>query len=257
MNKLLFNEKDFIEQAIETHDSGKLSMFQLMQLIAIYFYQEMNYTDKDKLVKVINQEIEQFHFENYYYELQYKTINQIVNNVIKYDMKLRDVHSVPIYQSEYDVIKSCGTNKHQKLLMTLYVMARWNNSENGWTTNKCKTQDIKKSANINCTNRELDLLFHDLIIGGYIRTTRKAGQFCYQMLAFEKDKNQPIVLNFTSFDNIGNTYMASKDKDHIICNCCGKLIKKTSPRMKYCKKCADKIHKEQDKKYHETKRKEI
>ena len=257
MNRLLFNERTFVKEILETHDKSKVtvSMFQLIQLLVIYFYQEMNYTDKGELAKVVNRELEQFDYQGYFYEIYYKTINQVIKDVIRYDIKLKDITNVPIYQSEYDIIKSCGDNKHQKLLLTLYVMARWNNDTSGWTSNKCKTLNIKKSANLNCTNRELDALFHDLLVDGYIKTTFKADKFCYQMQSFETDKNQPIVLNFTSFDNLGNTYMASKDNEHIICSCCGKLIRRTSPRMKYCKKCAEKIHREQDKKYHEAKRK--
>ena len=52
---------------------------------------------------------------------------------------------------------------------------------------------------------------------------------------------------------------ASKDnkaKAEHTCCICGRLIKKISPRTKYCAKCAKEVHKEQDKLYRQNKRKD-
>ena len=243
MNKLLFNEKLYIENVLQNHDKNNIdiNLFQLTQLITIYLYQEHGIDDKYQLEKRVNAELECFKFDGYYYEKHYKVIRQIIQSVIKYDLKLKDVYKVPIYKDEYDIIKSCGDNKHQKLLITLYVMARWNNNEFGWTSSRCKTQHIKKSANINMTNRDFDLLFHDLLVNGYIKGTKKVGKFCYQMLNYNTDKNQPIVFEVDSFDNIGNKFIASQANTHTTCYLCGKLIKKISPRTKYCSKCAKEV----------------
>lgn len=256
MNKLLFNEKTYIENILSTHDKTQvdITLFQLAQLIAIYYYQEYNITNKEQLEKCINSELECFKFDGYYYELYYKTIRKIVQNVMRYDLKLKEAYKIPIYQNEYDIIKSCGNKKHQKLLATLYVMARWNGNDYGWTSSKCKTPHIKKSANLNMTNREFDLLFYDLITNGYIKSTKKVGKFCYQMLNYNIDKNQPIAIEVDSFDNIGNKFIASQDNVHIICASCGRLLKKTSPRNKYCPKCAKEIMRIKNKELQQKKR---
>lgn len=255
MNKLIFNEKTYIENVLNTYDKNiDITLFQLTQLIAIYYYQEYNISNKEQLEKCINSELERFEFDNYYYEAYYKTIRKIVQNVIRYDLKLKEAYKIPIYQNEYDIIKTCGDNKHQKLLITLYVMARWNGNEFGWTSSKSKTPHIKKSANLNVSNKDLNLLFYDLSTNGYIKSTKKVGKFCYQMLNYNTDKNQPIVFEVDSFDNIGNKFIVSQSNTHTICSVCGRLIKKTSPRIKYCSKCAKEIIKEKNNKLQKKKR---
>ena len=53
MNKLIFNEKTYIENILTTHDKNILdiSLFQLTQLIVVYLYQEYDISDKDQLEK--------------------------------------------------------------------------------------------------------------------------------------------------------------------------------------------------------------
>ena len=259
MNKLIFNEKEYIENILKIHDKNTLEIgkFQLTQLIAIYLYQEYDISNKEQLEKRVNAELECFNFDGYYYEGYYRVIRQIVQSVIKYDLKLKEVHSIPIYQSEYEIIKSCGDKKHQKLLATLYAMARWNDNEFGWTSSKCKLPHIKKSANINITNKDFYLLFHDLIVNGYINNTKKVGKFCFQMLNYNTDKNEPVAFEIDSFDNIGNKFLASQVNTHITCSMCGKLVKKTSPRMKYCAKCAKEIIKIKNNELQKKKREKL
>lgn len=256
MNKLIFNEKLYIENLLKTHDKHEvdINLFQLTQLITIYLYQEHGIDDKTQLEKRVNAELECFNFDGYYYERHYKLIRQIIQSVVKYDLHLKDVYKVPIYRNEYDVIKSCGDKKHQKLLITLYVMARWNDNEFGWTSSRCKTQHMKKSSNLNISSNEFDLLFYDLQKNGYIKGTKKVGKFCYQMLNYNTDKNQPIAFKVDSFDNIGNKFIASQDNIHTTCSVCGRLIKKISPRTKYCTKCAKEVIKQKNNELQKKKR---
>lgn len=253
MNKLIFNEKRYIEDVINNHKNADVQLFQLAQLIAIYHYQE-GCTDKAVLADIVNKELEGFNFADYYYERYYKIIGEIVNSVIKYDMTLKNVTEVPVYKTEYDIISNCGDIKHQKLLLALYVMARWS-GDSGWTSSRCKIKYIKKSANLNCTNAELDSIFYDLINDGYIKKTRKVGKYCYQMLNFNEDKNEDVAIVFDSFDDLGNKFIASKDTSRITCSVCGRLVKRTSPRMKYCKKCAEIKKRENNKKIQQRRRK--
>ena len=255
MNKLIFNEKTYIENILDSHnkDTLEITLFQLAQLIAVYMYQEYDISDKEQLEKRVNAELELFNFDGYYYEAYYRTIRRIVQGVFKYDIKLKEAYKIPIYKDEYEIIKNCGDKKHQKLLATLYIMARWNGNEFGWTSSKCKDSHMKKSANLNISSLDFNLLFYDLQKSGYIKGTKKVGKFCYQMLHYNTDKNQEIAFEVDSFDNIGNKFIASQGNIHISCALCGRLVKKTSPRMKYCPKCAKELHKERDKEYQKRK----
>ena len=53
MNKLIFNEKTYIENILATHNKDNLdiSLFQLTQLIVVYLYQEYDISDKEQLEK--------------------------------------------------------------------------------------------------------------------------------------------------------------------------------------------------------------
>lgn len=257
MNKLLFNEKQYIDNIVKNHNKNNIdiSLYQLIYLLVVYYYQQIGYTDKFLLSKAVNQQLELIQLDGYYYERYYKVIDNIIKTVIKYNIKLKDVYTVPIYQSEYDIIQQCGSRKHQKILATLYMIAHWYDND-GWTPNKCQTSHIKKMANVNCTTKEFNSIIHDLIVGGYITIPRKANQSCYKLNYFEKDKNIAEKLQFTSFNNIGNIFIASQSNTYITCESCGRLVKKMSPRQKYCKKCAEQMHKKLDKVYHEQIRKQ-
>ena len=249
MEKLIFNEKLYTEELLRIHDITQcnITVFKLIYYLAIYYHQEHGITDKHKLAKLINQELETFNIFEYYYERYYKQIDEVVKNVIKNDIHFKEAYKIPIYQNEYNIIKSCGDKKHQKLLFTLYVMARWNNDESGWTSSKSKLTHIKKSANLYCSITNMALILHDLIVDGYIMNTKKAGLFRFHMLNFNTDKNEPVALEVDSFDNLGNIFLASQDSIHTVCKSCGRLVKKTNNKMVYCKKCAEERHKEQTK----------
>lgn len=257
MNNLIFNEKEYVKELLRVHDITlcNITPYKLIYYLVIWYYQEHGVTDKKKLEKYIDDELKDFNICDYYYERYYRNIRDVINNVIKNDIQLKDVHSVVIYQNEYDIIKSCGDKKHQKLLFTLYVMARWNNDENGWTSSKSKLAHIKKSANLYGSINDMALLLHDLIVGGYIVNTKKAGLFRFNMVNFNTDKNEPVAIEVNSFENLGNIFLASQDNVHIVCKSCGRLVKKTNNKMVYCKKCAEERHRNQDKEYQKTKRK--
>ena len=70
MNKLIFNEKTYIEDILKAHDKNTLdiNLFQLTQLITVYLYQEYDISDKEQLEKRVNAELELFNFDGYYYE---------------------------------------------------------------------------------------------------------------------------------------------------------------------------------------------
>ena len=75
------------------------------------------------------------------------------------------------------------------------------------------------------------------------------------MLNFNEDKNEEVAIVFDSFDDLGNKFIASKDTSRITCSVCGRLVKRTSPRMKYCKKCAEIKKRENNKKIQQRRRK--
>ena len=246
--KPIFNEKLYIDRLIETHDINKLDigLYQLIQLLCIYFYQYEDCKDKNILASRVNQELVLFNFKDYYYESWYKNILNICQYVIKKELNMKDAYSIDIYINEIENIKQCGDMKHQKLLFTLNVLARWNN-DSGWTPTQMTLAQIKEMANITCSSSEFNKLFYDLIQSEYIISMKKADKFVYKIVYYNQDKNIDKFITISSFENIGNYYAVSQVNTHTMCSMCGKLIKKTNNKIKYCKKCAEKIHKEQKK----------
>ena len=93
--KPIFNEKLYIDNILLTHDAKNLDieLYQLVQLLSIYFYQYEGYDNKNDLAMRVNQELLLFNFDGYYYELWYKNILNICQYVIKKDLKMKDIPS--------------------------------------------------------------------------------------------------------------------------------------------------------------------
>jgi hypothetical protein len=88
VEKLIFNEKLYVEELLRIHDITQcdISVFKLIHYLAIYYHQVYGITDKYELAEMINQELQGFNIFEYYYERYYKTIDDIVKNVIKNDI---------------------------------------------------------------------------------------------------------------------------------------------------------------------------
>ena len=93
-------------------------------------------------------------------------------------------------------------------------------------------------------------LYKQLIDLGYGELANVS--FC----GYNTDKNEPIAFEVDSFEDIGNKFIASQDNIHTTCCMCGRLVKKISPRTKYCTKCSKELHKERDREYQKKKYKE-
>lgn len=247
--KIVFNEYQEVQKILQAHQTD-LPIFTVIRLLVTYFHDLYNVSDSE-LIEMVNAELEKLDFEGYYYEKYYKTIKRTLNNVVKYEMVLKVPNVVAIHKKEQDVIETLTSRKHKKLLATLYVIAHWYDSS-GWTSNKFTTTIIKKMANLNCTNKELDLLFYDLIQGDYIKPTKKASNFSYCLTSYTNDDE--VVQTFDSFENVGNKYIANQTGKYIVCQFCGKLVVKKSPRQKYCNVCAENIRKAQNREYKRAER---
>lgn len=238
-SNVIFNEKMYIEHLLQTYKADNIKLYRLSQLLAVYFYNRDGYTDKTQLALRVDTELKLFNLDGYYYERSYKMILNICRYVIKKHIQLKDAYMIDIYQDEIERIKQCGDIKHQKLLFTLYVLARWNN-DSGWTSPQFSLTCIKECANITCSKRELNSLFYDLLHDGYITTFKKSNKFVYKLVYYNSDKSIPVAIRIDGFENIGNHFVINQVNTHIMCQMCGRLVKKTNNRIKYCKKCAKK-----------------
>ena len=70
------------------------------------------------------------------------------------------------------------------------------------------------------------------------------------------DDSGEIVYKVRDFNNLGNQYIGNFKKGYKQCECCGKRVKITNNRVKYCNSCYKRINesdaKNRMKKYRET-----
>ena len=67
MEKLIFNEKLYVEELLRIHDITQcdISVFKLIHYLTIYYHQVYGITDKYKLAEMINQELQGFNIFEY------------------------------------------------------------------------------------------------------------------------------------------------------------------------------------------------
>ena len=59
MEKLIFNEKTYVEELLRVHDITQcnITLYKLIYYLVVYYHQEYGITDKDKLIKTVNREL--------------------------------------------------------------------------------------------------------------------------------------------------------------------------------------------------------
>ena len=252
---IVVNEYEYIENIIrDSVIPNNISIQKLMFLLAKYFYKE-EINNAREYVELIFNKLKQFDlpstfqkykYENYLSNLCAKLLSGEINH------NLRKNISINFYESEFNKINSCETDKQKKLLFTLYGLAKINEHSNGWINYKLK--DIFMLANITATVKERALLIYELYRNGYITQTRKNDMLSYKVEL--GDNNEDVVMIIDCFENLGNQYIVKHKDGWKMCKICGKLFKARGKNSKYCKSCSKdrelNFKKQRNKKYYET-----
>ena len=109
-------------------------------------------------------------------------------------------------------------------------------------------------ANITATIKERASMIYKLYKAGLVVQSQKIDNLSLKVELGQD--NEQVVLIITSFDNIGNQYIANFKHGWKMCECCGKLFKTKSIEgrpQKYCKQCAYKTKLEQNSQYYKEK----
>ena len=243
---IIINEYDYVKHIIETKNIPKdMSNQRLLTYIAKYYF-DQSFSIQD-YKNCIFEEMKKFNLPlNYYQEYKYDSYvkglcEKLLSGEISHE--LRAVNSVNIYHSELDIINQGENDKERKLLFTLYVLAKINGTDSGWVNNE--TRDIFSLANVTATTTDRALLIHKLYKMGLIGQNHKNDKLGYKVELGSSDETVAVII--TSFENIGNQYIANFKPGWKMCECCGKLFKIKSNKdfsSKYCKQCAEKITRE-------------
>ena len=198
---------------------------------------------KQKLYEFCRQYI-----ENFNEVLYFKKINYILRNGSKKDNPLIIIEKIPITDNEIEYINSLDMDYNfKKILFTLLVEIKVKKEikklKYGEATkfnyirgNQNTYNDIFETAKISDKTYKINNIINELEQLEYIDVRTRGRIRLLFMDSIEESKN--IVFEITFFDNIGYYFdWYNNDPKIIKCSDCGKLIKVTSNRQKYCPTC--------------------
>lgn len=158
-------------------------------------------------------------------------------NAPKYS--LIEIPEIKITKREMDRISSLNGVLLQRIMFTLLCLAKYGNEinprNNGWVNRE--TREIFSMANVAVTVKRQSLLINDLWREGMIGYSNIVDNVNVHVKIMD-DEGDDVVMAINDFRNTGNQYMRFIGRDYIACENCGLVIKRTSPRQKYCKDCA-------------------
>lgn len=243
---IVFNERKRIENIINNRDKKEIkNIYSLIKALIKYYYPQFENKTWREYQSFIISELDKFQFDaSEYDEWKYADyIKRICKKALSGDFNiyLREFNYVEITEGEMEIIAKAENNKQKKLLFTLYVLAKLYPYGSGWVN--YRDSEIFKLANVHLNIEDRDYLIHDLYTLGLLQLNHIVGK---SGLKVELVENSPAACKVTRADHFGNQYMLyEKNHEWIMCERCGRLVKRRSPNQKYCKKCADQIQKEQ------------
>lgn len=235
---IIFDEYNFVKEIIESHEKPPtMGIRKLINYIAMYYYDD--YGDGCLLSKYANKimsTLNEFDFPLYIYQ-EYLFVDYIKRVCKKYqDGKLshilRDNSPVVITTDEFETIKKAPTEKHQKVLFTLYVIAK-KVGINGWVNYPLK--DIFEYADVRVRQDERHKIIYELKELGLIQINHIIDKTGYKVNICEDSAEE---ISIYSFEHCGNQYLSKCKPGWRMCEICGKMIKIKAPNHKYCKNCA-------------------
>lgn len=232
---IIFNEREHAKIVIEKgFQTSRNKSFEL-QLVANYL-REQGYSDKE-----IEEELHRISKRNFtdYNKVQ---MYDFIDNKVKKSKKGKLKENFPVYitRAEMNTILSESNIKYQKLLFVYLVLAKFymsNNKADKYYVG-CEDNDIFKLCDMYTRKQEKLDMMHYLTVKGYIKPTLSMSSIVNYVnedseVVMEVIPNEDMIYRFEK-EYLGGIF--------INCEICGRLVKKTNNRIKYCKKCSKKIH---------------
>lgn len=259
--EIVFNERNQVEEILKNKiKTPSLRVTWLIVLLAKYYYE--NYKE-DKTIKnyysKIKETLSEIKMENWEYK-EYEYIDRI-KNICKrmkngdIENKLKEINEISITKDEMTIIQKGNNEKEQKVLFTMFVLAKSLLKPSGWINYPRK--DIFIKADVRMTNKEKSMLIHSLYKNGLIELNPVVDKDGYKV-NLSDDQNNNIEFTITKFDHIGNQYLQKYKQGWKMCENCGRMIKIKSNEgrpQKYCKKCGEEINRKKTKEHMQTLRK--
>lgn len=230
--------KEIIENGKVDLEEYNLSMSKLIYMLSVYYGARS--TKVNETMSLLFSDFQELKWN--------KFINSSCMFVKTKKPTLKEYESLKLYESEYQMILDCKTLKHQKLLFSCIMFAKYINKQvdSGLyrIDSKYTTKQIFDFANISGTKFDKNVMINDL----WEEKKLEQNYINNDNTLFVKlgDKTEKVVFEITEFSNLGNKLVTFMKSDYKQCEVCGKLIKiksKTKPE-KYCEKCSEDIRQE-------------
>jgi len=239
-----YNEQDY---AIQVEKNGFLTKYHNYELMLLIKYWKQYGIKpkqrKEKLYSFCKDNIENFNEIKYF-----KKLNYILREGGKKDNPLIIIENIPITDNEIKYINNLNIDYNfKKILFTLLVemkvkkeIGRLKYGEvtkyNYIRGNQNTYNEIFEVAKIPNNNYKINVIINELEQLEYI-DVRTRGRIRLLFMDYIEESNV-TVFDVTTFDNMGYYFdWYNGDLKIIECENCGKLIKATSNRKKYCSVC--------------------
>lgn len=200
--------------------------------------------DKEQVISSIENFMEKY-YPSYNMTDWQKIINKSVTYIYKYnDFTLLNVNKIEIYQEELECIKGINNIRLEKLAFVLLVYSKIYNQINKNNTNwvNSSLKDIFSDAKMAVSTKDKGLMINKLGDIGLVEVSKKVD--CTNMkILFTKTEGN-VAIEITDFRDIVFYYLQWIGDNIGICEginndgtICGRLIRNTSNRKKYCSEC--------------------
>ena len=235
--KLILNERKEIGDMIANGSvPDHFSKRYLITLLAGYYRGET--ASVELLAELVKKQMKHFSFPvTEYQEYQWQPfITAACQKAVNGELRLREASSIPLYRSEFMNISSCGTDRQKKVLFTLYIISRFMNTD-GWVN--LSWAELFKRANVSVTVDGQIGFIRYLADRGFLTLSLSNDNLNLQVIQGAADET---VMEVSSLDSLGNQFIGQFKKGYRQCECCKKVIRMSSNKIKYCKKCGEMIH---------------
>lgn len=238
------NEKEFVTNIVSTKvKPNNVAVSSLFKYLARYYYEQCKDMTATEFTKFLLEKIKEYNLDIIEYEeyKYYSFVKRICEKMKKGEMRreLIDIPEVAITKEEIKQIQKADGWQKQKIMFTLYVLAKLCYKPTGWINNT--TREIFELANVGISLEKRDYMLHDLYAEGLIDFRKGVDRSGIFVKLEPSDEAEVIVRRF---DNIGNQYLAKYKDGWTICKICGRMVRLNGEHdhsRKYCKKCSENI----------------
>lgn len=206
------------------------------------YYRQKNNLDKTQTSKALDSFMRD-NYKNYNPALWENIVEDISKKANKYP--LREIDSIDITQCELDEISKLSNIKYEKLVFTMLCFAKLYNTisenNNGWVN--IGIPEIFRIARVTVKYKKDKFLYlNDIEKSGLISFSSKNDNLNLK-INFVSDDLDKDVMSISDFRELGYEYLNYiGDGNFIRCSECGRLVRKSGNKIRYCKDCAYNIN---------------